>query len=76
MSTYQRTGKRIFFFTVFFMAVLLFAGKGNVQAKRKSVALNKTTVTAYKGMERKEYHLVFIKVICSRSFTGWNGYIS
>ena len=50
MSTYQRTGKRIFFFTVFFMAVLLFAGKGNVQAKRKSVALNKTTVTAYKGM--------------------------
>ena len=28
MSTYQRTGKRIFFFTVFFMAVLLFAGKG------------------------------------------------
>ena len=32
------------------MAVLLFAGKGNVQAKRKSVALNKTTVTAYKGM--------------------------
>ena len=50
MSTYQRTGKRIFFFTVFFMAVLLFVGKGNVQAKRKSVALNKTTVTAYKGM--------------------------
>ena len=50
MSTYQRTGKRIFFFTVFFMAVLLFAGKGNVQAKRKSVALNRTTVTAYKGM--------------------------
>ena len=50
MSTYQHTGKRIFFFTVFFMAVLLFAGKGNVQAKRKSVALNKTTVTAYKGM--------------------------
>lgn len=87
MSTYQRTGKRIFFFTVFFMAVLLFAGKGNVQAKRKSVALNRTTVTAYKGMapvklkvknvkKGKEYHLVFIKVICSRSFTGWNGYIS
>ena len=50
MSTYQRTGKRIFFFTVFFMAVLLLAGKGNVQAKSKSVALNKTTVTAYKGM--------------------------
>ena len=50
MSTYQRTGKIIFFFTGFFMAVLLFAGKGNVQAKRKSVALNKTTVTAYKGM--------------------------
>ena len=38
MSTYQRTGKRIFFFTVFFMAVLLFAGKGNVQANGSSKA--------------------------------------
>ena len=78
MSTYQRTGKRIFFFTVFFMAVLLFAGKGNVQAKRKSVALNKTTVTAYKGMAPVKLKVknVKIKVICSRSFTGWNGYIS
>lgn len=50
MSTYQRTGKRIFFFTVFFMAVLLFLGKGSVQAKSKKVALNKTKITAYKGM--------------------------
>ena len=53
MSTYQRTGKRIFFFTVFFMAVLLFAGKGNVQAKRKSVALNKTMLMCDKVTQLK-----------------------
>lgn len=50
MSTYRRTGKRVLFFTVFFMAVLLFLGKGSVQAKSKKVTLNKTTVTAYQGM--------------------------
>lgn len=50
MSTYQRTGKRLFFFTVFFMAVLLFLGKGSVEAKSKKVTLNRTTITAYKGM--------------------------
>ena len=51
MSTYQRTGKSNFLFLQSFLwQFLLFAGKGNVQAKRKSVALNKTTVTAYKGM--------------------------
>ena len=73
MSTYQRTGKRIFFFTVFFMAVLLFAGKGNVQAKRKSVALNKTTVTAYKGMAPVKLKVKNVKkgknIMAKRLFT-------
>lgn len=50
MNTYQRTGKRVLFLTVFLMAALLFLGKGSVQAKSKKVCLNRTTVTAYKGM--------------------------
>ena len=50
MNTYQRTGRKMLFLTIFFMAGLLFLGKGNVQAKSKKVMLNRTTITAYKGM--------------------------
>lgn len=50
MDTYQHTERRIFCLTLFLMAVLLFMGKGSVQAKSKTVALNRTTITAYKGM--------------------------
>ena len=45
ISTYRK--ENFLFYCLFYGR---FAGKGNVQAKRKSVALNKTTVTAYKGM--------------------------
>lgn len=50
MDTYQHTGRRIFFLTIFLMTALMFMGKGSVQAKSNKVALNRTTVTAYKGM--------------------------
>ena len=50
MGTYRHTGKRVFFFTIFFMVALLFWGKGSVQAKSKKVSLNRTTITAYKAM--------------------------
>lgn len=51
MEKSQTMRKRYFMIALLFMAVLFFAGKSSVEAKSRKVHLNKTTVTAYKGMD-------------------------
>lgn len=46
----KREGRRIIL-AMLLLAVLLFAGNSQAEAKSKKVALNKTEVTAYKGMK-------------------------